>query len=496
MRGKIVSFLIILLMVCFTTVAYTAEIYLIDIRDTIAKGLKEYIDRGIDSAEKANADAIIFDIYTPGGALNATRDIIDLIFYTRIPTIAYVNSEAISAGAMISLACDQIVMRPDGIIGDAAPVTIGGQEVGEKAVSYVRGRIRTSAERQGRNPDIAAAMVDKDLILVEKRETGEIEALTPTEYSDEKEAGVDMEIIVDAGKLLTLTTRKALDLGFVDAKADTIEELLVIYQIVEIDGQRLALTEDAIFDKQEELGIDKVKKITDLADAKINEISPTIAERIAMFITRPEISSLLFMLGVLGLIIEIRTPGIGVPGIGGVICLGLFFGGHMFAKVSAGYAAVAFVIGIGLLLLEAFVIPGFGIAGISGIILTFGSVIFIFGSSYDPSVAIFWLSTSFIVTLGLGIVLLYTLPKTSAVQKFVLSTSESRELGYSAHSDDTSEYIGKTGRTLTPLRPVGAAIIDGKRVDVVTEGELIERDTPIEVIRVEGNRVFVKPKDA
>lgn len=495
MRSKTAGVLIILLLACFTSSAYTAEVYVIDIRKAIGQGLKEYIARGIKSAERADAEAIIFDIYTPGGALNATRDIVKDIFRTRIPTIAYINNEAISAGAIISLSCDQMVMSPSGSIGDAAPVNAGGKELGEKAVSYVRGRIRASAERQGRNSDIAAAMVDKDLVLVKKAD-GKIEALTPTEYKDEKEAGVDMEVIVDSKKLLSLTTKDALDLNFVDAKASTIEELLNMYRIVEIEGRKLALTENAVLKKQEELGTDKVKQLTSLADAKVIDISPTIAERIAMFITRPEISSLLFMLGVLGLIIEIRTPGIGVPGIGGVIFLGLFFGGHMLARVSAGYAAVAFVIGIGLLLLEIFVIPGFGVAGISGIVLMFGSVIFIFGSSYDPSVAIFWLAFSFIVTVGLAVVLFYTLPKTSAVRKFVLSASENKDQGYSAHSDNSNEYLGKIGKTLTSLRPVGAAIIDDKRVDVITEGELIERDTPIEVVRVEGNKIFVKTKDA
>lgn len=495
MRRKIARFLIILSLSCLAFSAYAAEVFVIDIRNAIGKGLKEYISRGINSAERSNADAIVFDIYTPGGALDATRDIIDQIFYTRIPTIAFVNNEAISAGAMIALACDQIVMRPDGVMGDAAPVTIAGQEVGEKAVSYVRGRIRTSAENQGRNSDIAAAMVDKDLILV-KRATGEIEALTQTEYDEEKEDDVEMKILVNSGKLLTLTTKEALDLGFVDAKADKIDELLLMYQITEVNGQLMALTIDELLDKKEELGAEHVKPVTDLAGATIRRVQTTLAEKIAMFITRPEVSSLLFMLGVLGLIIEIRTPGIGVPGIGGMICLGLFFGGHMFARVSAGYAAVAFVIGVGLLLLEVFIIPGFGVAGISGIILTFGSIIFIFGSTYDPSVAMLWISISFIATLGLAIVLFYTLPETSAVQKFVLSTSETKESGYSAHPDDKSKYIGKTGKSLTPLRPVGAAMIDGKRLNVITEGELIERDTPIEVFRIEGNNVFVKSNEA
>jgi len=494
MRGKITRFLIILFFFCYATVAYTAEVFVIDIRNTIGRGLKEYINRGVKSAEEANADAIIFDIYTPGGALDATRDIIDLIFYIKIPTIAFVNNEAVSAGAMISLACDQIVMRPDGLIGDAAPVTVGGQEVGEKAVSYVRGRIKTSAEKQGRNSDIAASMVDKDLILVRKI-NGEVLALTPTEYEDARQAEEELEILVDSGKLLTLTTQEALRLNFIDAKANNIDEILMMYQIVEVDGELMALTTDSVLDKLEQLGEDKIKQIKDLAGATIQEVSPNIAERLAMFITRPEISSLLFMIGVLGLIIEIRTPGIGVPGIGGVICLGLFFGGHMFARVDAGYAAIAFVVGIGLLILEIFVIPGFGIAGISGIVLILGSVVFIFGSSYDASVAMLWLSISFIATLGLGLLLFYTLPKTSTMQKFILSTAENKELGYSAHSNDSVEYVGKSGKALTSLRPVGAAIIDGKRLDVITQGELIEKNTPIEVIRVEGNKVFVKSQE-
>ena len=175
-----------------------ALVYVINIRNEIGNGLRVYIDNGIKQASEAEADAIIFDVHTPGGAVGAARDIIDAIQRTEIPTIAYVNTEAISAGAMISLSCDQIVMRDGGAIGDSAPVSIQGEELSEKAVSYVRGKIRATAERGGRNPDIAAAMVDKRLYLVRLMD-GEIITLREEEYIERKDLGEEMSIIAAGG---------------------------------------------------------------------------------------------------------------------------------------------------------------------------------------------------------------------------------------------------------------------------------------------------------
>ena len=173
-KRRIFSGMLILLGSLFWLAAVSsddARVYVINIRNEIGNGLRVYINNGIKRASDAEADAIIFDVHTPGGAVGAARDIIDAIQRTEIPTIAYVNTEAISAGAMISLSCDQIVMRGGGAIGDSAPVSIQGEELSEKAVSYIRGKIRATAERGGRNPDIAAAMVDKRLYLVRLMQT-------------------------------------------------------------------------------------------------------------------------------------------------------------------------------------------------------------------------------------------------------------------------------------------------------------------------------------
>lgn len=478
--------------------SFAAEVYVINIRNSIGSGLKEYIDRGISDAEKNDADAIIFDVHTPGGAIGAARDIIDIIQNTKIPTIAYVNNEAISAGAMISLSCNQIAMVPGGTIGDAAPVTIGGQELGEKIVSYIRGKVRSIAERNGRNPDIAAAMVDKKLWLVRK-ENGEVVALNSDEYQKRKEDGEQMDIISpgwrsaeDEGALLTLTTKSALEYGFIDAQANTVDELLEMYQIVEIEDKHLALTSEAVLKKQSELEGQKIKKIGDLKGATVHRVNITLVEQLAIAITNPMLSSLLLTLGVLGLMVEIRTPGFGFPGFIGILCLAMLFGGHMIARIDAGYAALAFIIGLGLLVLELLVIPGFGVAGVSGISLMLGGIVFIFGKSYELMTAVFWLSASFIATVALGIGLVYMIPKTRTGQRFILNTELQKKLGYQAPSESLKNYIGREGIALTPLRPAGVAIIDGSRFDVVTEGGFIERNTPIKVIKVEGAQLLVQ----
>ena len=472
-----------------------ALVYVINIRNEIGNGLRVYIDNGLQQAAEAEADAIIFDVHTPGGAVGAARDIIDAIQRTDIPTIAYVNTEAISAGAMISLSCDQIVMRPGGAIGDSAPVSIQGEELSEKAVSYIRGKIRATAERQGRNPDIAAAMVDKRLYLVRLTD-GEIITLREEEYNDRKEAGEEMEIIAAGGpegELLTLTTKEALRYNLVDGEADTTAELLAMYQIVKVDGERKALTMEAVTKKQAELGDDSVKVIKSLENATREKVSITLADRFVFFVTSPLISPMLLALGALGLYVEIRTPGFGFPGIAGLICLGLFFWGHRLLNISADYAALAFIAGVGLLLLEFFVIPGFGVAGIGGIALILGSVFFVFRNAYEFNTAIFGLSFAIIFTFVSAIALAYVLPKTRTWNRFVLETN--LDSGVAVAEDEATLYLGKTGVALTPLRPSGTIRVDDKRLDVVTVGDFIPSETPVKVVNIEGRKILVESAD-
>ena len=470
----------------------TALVYVIDIRNEIGSGLGTYISDSIQEAENAGADAIVFDVDTPGGRVDSAINIIRSIQDTQIPTIAFVNRQAISAGAMISIACNQIVMTSGGTIGDSAPVNIQGQEVGEKAISYIQGTIRATAERENRNPDIAEAMVDKELILV-KLTDGQIVKLLPEEYDTLLEEGEEMEILCAQGKLLTLSTQQALEYGFADAQAETLTELLAQYEIVEVSGTKLPLTEGGIAQRQRDLGVSEINRLKTLAGARVTEVEATLADRIVFFITNPLISSLLLSLGVLGILIEIRTPGFGIPGFIGLLCVGLFFGGHMLTKIGAEWAFLLFLIGVGLIVLEVFVIPGFGVAGILGITLMLGSIFFVFDKAYDFQTAIMWLSISVVLTSGLVILAAFLLPDTALFRRFALSTVMDTEMGYhSPGSDDFQGYLGQSGTALTPLRPSGTARIGGNRVDVVTVGNFIAQDSDIKVVEVEGSKVFVE----
>ena len=470
----------------------TAQVYVVDIRNEIGSGLGTYISDGIQLAEEAGADAIVFDVDTPGGRVDSAVNIIRAIQDTQIPTIAFVNRQAISAGAMISIACNQIVMTSGGTIGDSAPVNVQGQEVGEKAISYIQGTIRATAERENRNPDIAEAMVDKELVLV-KLKDGQIIKLLPEEYATREEEGEEMEILCAQGKLLTLSTRQALEYKFADAQAENLTELLEQYQIVEVAGAKMPLTEEAIMQRQREYGFSEVNRLKVLTDARITKVRATLADKIVFFLTNPFISSLLLSLGLLGIFIEIRSPGFGVPGLLGLICVGLFFGGHMLTRIDAGWAFLLFMLGIALIALEIFVIPGFGVAGILGIVLMLGSVFFVFDGAYNLSTAVLWLSISVILTSALTILAAFLLPETRLFQKFALSTVMDTDMGYhSASTEDFQAYLGQSGTALTPLRPSGTARIAERRVDVVTVGDFIPQNSNVRVVEVEGSKVFVE----
>ena len=470
----------------------TALVYVIDIRNEIGSGLSTYISDSIQAAEEAGADAIVFDVDTPGGRVDSAVNIIRAIQNTQVPTIAFVNRQAISAGAMISIACNQIVMTSGGTIGDSAPVNIQGDEVGEKAVSYIQGTIRATAERENRNPDIAEAMVDKELVLV-KLSDGQIIKLLPEEYASREEEGEEMEILCAQGKLLTLSTQQALDYRFADAQAETLTELLTQYEIVEVAGTKLPLTEDGIARWQRDLGVSEVNRLKLLDGARTVKVEATLADKIVFFITNPLISSLLLSLGMIGIFIEIRTPGFGVPGFLGLLCIGLFFGGHMLTKIGAEWAFLLFILGVGLIALEVFVIPGFGVAGILGITLMLGSVFFVFDKAYEFRTAVMWLSISVILTSGLAILAAFLLPETQLFQRLALSTVMDTEMGYHSSSpEDFQGYLGKSGVALTPLRPSGTARIADKRVDVVTVGDFIAQDSNVKVVEVEGSKVFVE----
>jgi membrane-bound serine protease (ClpP class) len=288
-------------------------VYAISIEGTIDLGLAPFLARTIREAKEAGAAAVLLDINTFGGRVDAAVAMRDTLLNSPVRTIAFVNQRAISAGALIALACDTLIMTPGGTIGAAAPVTGGGagqtQPADEKSVSYVRKEFRATAETRKRPPEIAEAMVDAD---------------------------VEIAGLIAKGKLLTLTTSEALKYKVAELTADTVEGAL------------------------EAAGV---------PGAEVRRASQSWAETLVRFLTHPVVSSLLMTIGLLGLLVEIRTPGFAAPGTIGLLALGLFFWGHWIVQLAGWEELLLVSIGAALIALEVFVIPGFSVAGIGGIVV-------------------------------------------------------------------------------------------------------------------------------
>jgi membrane-bound serine protease (ClpP class) len=410
-------------------------VYVAPVEGIIDLGLAPFVQRVLDEAAAAGAAAVVLEVNTFGGRVDAAVQIRDALLGARLPTIAYVNRRAISAGALISLAAQHLVMAPGATIGAATPVMAGGtgggtQAASEKTVSYMRKEFRATAESRKRPPLIAEAMVDE---------------------------AVAIRGVIEKGKLLTLTTDEALKHKVAEHRAESLAAAL--------DG----------------LGI---------TGAELRRISPNWAENTVRFLTHPVLSSLLVTIGMLGILIELRTPGFGIAGAVGVGSLAAFFWGHWLVQL-AGWGELLLALGgVALLLVEFFVIPGFGLAGILGILALLAALVMsVVGSGATPE--FFMLAAgrilfSLLAALLASFLLLRLMPRTPFGRKLILDT------GLGADPEDELRWLGKRGRATSPLRPAGIADIEGARVDVVSEGELIEPGTPIEVIRVDGNRVVVR----
>jgi membrane-bound serine protease (ClpP class) len=416
-----------------------AVVHVLAIEGMIDLGLAPFVARALTEAAASGAAAVVLDINTLGGRLDAALLIRDALLQARVPTVAFVDRRAISAGALISLAAEKIAMAGGATIGAATPVELGGpgqpsQPVAEKAVSYVRKEFRATAETRGRPPLVAEAMVDAD---------------------------VEIPGVIAKGKLLTLTTDEALKQGIADFRAEDLQAV--------VTG----------------LG---------LAGATLRHVSPNWAERLVRFLTHPVLSSLLMTVGILGIIVELRTPGFGVPGALGLASLGLFFWGHWLVRL-AGWEELLLV-GLGLVLLgaEVFLLPGFGVAGSLGAVaLVAGLGLSLLGAAPTWSAVLAALgrvAVSLLMALGGGLLVLRLLPRLPFGRRLVLSTA--LEASTTEPPPSGAPRVGRHGTAVTPLRPAGIATIDGARVDVVSDGDYIASGEPVVVTRLEGNRVVVR----
>ena len=406
----------------------------------IDPGLSAYVERVVEDVEAADADALIFEIDTFGGRVDAATVIRDAIVDADVLTIAYINKRAISAGALISLACDRIVMVKGGTIGASTPVTGGGDKASDKYVSVMRAEMRATAERTGRDPEIAEAMVDERIIIP--------------------------ELSNEAGRPATLTSDQALQYGIADEMVQSLPELLAIY---------------------------------DLAGAEIVEIEINWAERTVRLLTHPVVTSILLSVAIFGLIAEVRTPGWGLGGSLALMALALFFGSHLIVHLAEWHELLLFAVGLGLLFAEVAFIPGFGIAGIAGFACMLASLLltrlpeFHFWSIEQVSSIVGQFAVSMIIGIVGSVILLRALPKVGAFRDLILAGSTAGSEGYvSAPTDHDVELLGKEGVTVTELRPVGVGVFDGRRLDIIAEGEFIEEQTAVKVISARGARVVVQ----
>ena len=416
-------------------------VYVVPIEGIIDLGLAPFVQRVLGEASDAGAAAVILEINTFGGRVDAAVLIRDALLNTRVKTVAFVNKRAISAGALITLSAEKIVMADGGTIGAATPIQMGqpgapAQPVEEKTVSYMRKEFRATAESRKRPPLIAEAMVDAD---------------------------VEIPGIIEKGKLITLTTEEALKHKLADFRANSLEEVL------------------------EQSGF---------AKAEVRRATPNWAEMVVRFLTHPILSSLLITIAMLGIIIEIRTPGFGVPGLLGIASLALFFWGHSLVHLAGWEELLLVGVGIALLVAEIFITPGFGVAGALGIVaLLAGLGLSLFGAGATGEFVLGAMSRvifSLVLAIIGSLVMLRFLTRLPFGRRLILETGLLAGAEGSSAPESDMRWLGKRGTALSPLRPAGIAMIEGERVDVVSDGDLIEPGVPIVVTHVDGNRIVVR----
>jgi membrane-bound serine protease (ClpP class) len=410
-------------------------VYRISVSGVVENGLAPYVARSLREAQAAGAVAVYLDIDTPGGRIDAAERIADAVRASRIPVYAYVNPRAYSAGALIAISSNGIYMRPGAVIGAATPVDGQGGRAPEKMVSAMRAEFRALAEQRGLDPTLAEAMVDES---------------------------VEIPGVVRKGQLLTLSTSEAVRLRF--AKGAAADETALLAAIGH-PGAQVISTET------------------------------NWAEGIVRFLTNPLVSPLLLSLGILGLVFEIKTGAFGLGGLLSLVSLGLFFGSSLILGL-AGWEEVL-LLGLGLMALavEVFVIPGFGVAGIVGILAIVASMVLAMMGGYpttgDVAQALAVLGASLFITAAVIYAWLRHLPNSGRFSGLLLKGAGYRDAGFTT-APSRPELVGRDGTALTDLRPSGTARIGEERLDVVTEGEYVAQGSRVQVVRSDGFRHVVR----
>lgn len=417
-----------------------SKIMVMDIRDEIDPRMNRYVELALDHASTTAADLVIINMDTYGGVLTDAKEIVDQLMAFKKPVWVFINSDAASAGALISIGCDSIYMVPGASIGAATVVDGSGDRAPDKYQSYMRSIMRSTAEVNKRDPRIAEGMVDESFAI---------------------------EGIKKEGQVITFSTSEALKNGYCEAQVNSIEEILALYKIT---GYTL------------------------------DHFELSTADSIVDFFLNPVISGILILVIIGGIYFEFQTPGVGFPGAAALVALVLYLVPYYLNGLAEYWEVIAFFIGLVLILMEIFVIPGFGIAGITGIVLTIGSLVLIMinNDSFDFEFVrmndiLLALSAAMGGMLGAVVALLLGsagLTRSKYFDRVALTTTQDRAQGYTVNT--MGPLQGREGVAHTVLRPSGKVMIDGKVYDAFSRGEYIEKDTPIVVVYQEGITLQVR----
>lgn len=434
--------LFVLLLPLFVQAQDKKKVMVMEIKAEIDPRMTRYVKLALAHAEKTKADYIIVDMDTYGGILTDAKEIVDMIMDVKKPIWVFVNSDAASAGALISIACDSIYMSPGASIGAATVVEgVGGEAAPDKYQSYMRSIMRSTAEENGRDPRIAEGMVDQSIAI---------------------------DSVKEAGKVITFTTSEAIENGYCEGKVDSIEEILKNNNVTNYDIEtfRLGATEKII----------------------------------AIFLN-PFISGILILIIIGGIYFELQTPGVGFPLFAAIVALVLYLVPYYLNGLAEYWEIIALFIGLVLIVVEVFVIPGFGVAGVAGITLTVVSLILImlnndfFNFDFVPMGDIVVATFATLGGIAGGGLLLFfggaRLSNTQAFKRIALTDTQESKEGYTVNAS-ASALVGKKGTAYTVLRPSGKVMIDNQLYDAFTRGEFIEKGETIEVVSSEGVTLKVK----
>ncbi len=434
-------------------------VFKFDIKENIAPAIWRKTKQAFAEADSLKADLILIHMNTYGGAVVDADSIRTRILNSKIPVVVFIDNNAASAGALISIACDRIYIRPGGSIGAATVVNQTGEKMPDKYQSYMRSTMRATAESHGRDTIISG----KDTTYRWKRDPLIAEAMV-----DER---VYIPGVIDTGKILTFTPSEAMKNGYCEGICENIEEVL---------------------------------KLNKMENARIVEYKPTALENFIGFMVNPIVSGILIMAILGGIYFEMQSPGIGFPLGVAILAAILYFSPLYLEGLAANWEILIFVVGLILIALEIFVVPGFGVTGISGITLAFTGLVlsliknvnFTFEqvNMNDLLVALATVFTGSVAGIGLAIYLSQKMFTAETGQFSHLSLHQVMKLedGYVGVDPELLQLKGKNGIAITTLRPSGKISIEGKNYDAMAVAGMIDKGTRVVVIKVEAAQLYVE----